>query len=101
MATNINNSRPVINLDLVTIVQEFILIEASEYILENENGTRKSWKYEIKCKYTTADEVAGFINRYLSINDETLNKKCGEKSPYILNFFYGCHHDTRYEKIQI
>ena len=101
MATNINNSRSVINLDLVTIVQEFILIEASEYILENENGTRKSWKYEIKCKYTTADEVAGFINRYLSINDETLNKKCGEKSPYILNFFYGCHHDTCYEKTQI
>ena len=72
MNTNINNSRSVINLDLVTFVREFIPIQASEYNLQNINGTRKLWKYETKCKYTTADEVVGFINRYLSINDETL-----------------------------
>ena len=102
MATNINNGRSVTNPDLVTFVLESIPIQASEYILENVNGTRKSWKCEMKCKYTTADEVAGFINKYLSINDETLKisnkKKCGEKSPYILNCFYRRHHDTRYEK---
>ena len=102
MATNIKNGRSVINPDLVTFVREFIPIIASEYILENVNRTRKSCKCEIKFKYTTADEVAVFINRYLSINDETLkisnNKKCGEKSPYILNCFYRCHYDTRSEK---
>ena len=65
MATTINNSSPVKNPDLVTFVREFIPIQVSEYTLENVNGRRKSWKCEIKCKYTTADEVAGFINRYL------------------------------------
>ena len=64
-ATTINNSSPVINPDLVNFGREFIQIQASEYTLENVNGRRKSWKCEIKCKYTTADEVAGFINRYL------------------------------------
>ena len=77
-------------------------MQTSEYILDNANGTRKLWKCEIKCKYTTTDQATGFINRYLSINDETLkisnNKKCGEKSPYIRNCFDRCHHDTRYEK---
>ena len=86
----------------MNFVREFMPIQASEYILENANGTRKLWKCEIKCKYTTAKQATGFINRYLSINDETLkisnNKKCGEKSPYMLNYFDRCHHDTRYEK---
>ena len=61
MTTNINNRRSVINPDLVTSMREFIPIQASEYILENVNGIRKSWKCGIKWKYTTADEVAGGI----------------------------------------
>ena len=37
MATNINNRRPVINLDLVTFVREFIPVQASEYTLFRES----------------------------------------------------------------
>ena len=55
-------------------------------MLEFIRGTRRSWTCQFKCKFTRSEEICQFIDRYLSINDETLkinnDKKCGEKSPY-------------------
>ena len=91
-----------INPDLVDIVKEFIPLKSEEYHIESVSGTTKKWTCELKCKIKTSEEVAGFIEKYLNITDETLKpcniKKCGPKSPYIINNYYRCHHDTRYQK---
>ena len=93
------------NPDLSRFVKDFIPLSPSEYSLEFVNGTRKSWQCQVLCKLTSSEDVREFVDKYLSINNETLkknnDKKCGEKSPYLMNRFYRCHHDTRYEKTRL
>ena len=107
MARNLNenNFAGTKNPDLYNYVAEFIPLASSDYMLELICGTRKSWICQFKCKFTRSEEIWQFIDRYLSINDETLkinnDNNCGEKSPYSLNRFYRCHHNTRYEKTHV
>ena len=89
MAVNVNNSTSVRNLDLVTFCVRVYSNPSIRIHFRKRKWDTKVVEMLNKCKYTTADEVAGFNNRYLSINDETLkistNKECGEKSLYSLN----------------
>ena len=79
------------NPDLSRFVKDFIPLSSSEYSLEFVRGTRKSWQCQILCKLTCSEDVDQFVDRYLSINNETLkqsnDKKCGGKSPYSMNRF--------------
>ena len=102
---NENNLAGIENSDLYNFEVEFIPLASSDYMLEFIRGARRSWICQFKCKFNCSEEICQFIDRYLSINDETLkinnDKKCGEKSPYSLNRFYRCYHDTRYEKTRV
>ena len=104
MAKNLNEKKlsGIENPDLENYLAEFIPLASSDYMLEFIRDTRRSWICQFKCKFIRSEVICQFIDRYLSVNDETLklnnDKKCGEKSPYSLSCFYRCHHDTRYEK---
>ena len=86
--------------DLLRYVKDFIPI--LDYQFEYVRGNMKVWECQFRCDFKEIDQVENFIKSYLQTNHETLkinvDKKCGEKSPYLLNRFYRCHHGTRYEK---
>ena len=81
---NENNLAGIENLDFYDYMAEFIPLASSEE------------------SFTRSEEIYQFIEHYFSLNSETLqinnDKKCGEKSPCLLNRFYKCHHDRRYGK---
>ena len=101
---NVVNNVDVVNNnpDLEAFVRDFIPLISSEYVLDYAEGTTRSWKCQFRCICKNENDVETFIKQYLEQNNETLkikNKKyCGPKSDYYLNWFYRCHHNTRYEK---
>ena len=74
MARNLNenNLAGIENPDLYNYVVEFIPLASSDYMLEFIRGTRRSWICQLKCKFTRSEEICQFIDRYLSIIDETM-----------------------------
>ena len=72
-----------------------------EYVFEMLDGTIKDWRCKFSCKLSSVGEVNQFIEDYCQSNRETLRvlnlKKCGNRSKYLHNGYYRCHHSTRYE----
>ena len=73
------------------------------YHIENVEGTSKQWKATLL--FNNIDSFRGveeFVVKYTETNSETLKlrtKRFGtERSRFVLQAYYRCQHDTRFEK---
>ena len=85
---------------LFSAVRDVIPLKETDYEIQFVEGTTDRWKAQIYCSISSNDELKQFRMNYISRNDETIkistNKKCSPASPYVINAYFRCHHDTRY-----
>ena len=72
------------------------------YELKDVEGTSKQWVAKLLCNISSIEDVQEFVRKYVDLNGETVKprkKKIGtDRSSFLLQAYYRCQHDTRFEK---